>query len=91
METGQRIDRVSRLAALYLIPVSTVVGLKAGTDALNDGTLPLCFVLRYYATAVVLCAGFGYYFSRLFLSVFKPAVSACAFVFWFAAFCFLSP
>ncbi len=88
METGQRIDRVSRLAALYLIPVSTVVGLKAGTDALNDGTLPFWFVLRYYATAVVLCAGFGYYFSRLFLSVFKPAVSVCAFVFWFAAFCY---
>lgn len=36
METGQRINRVSRLSALYLTPVLIVAGLKMKTDALND-------------------------------------------------------
>ncbi len=88
METGQRISRVSRLSALYLTPVLIVVGLKIKTDALNDGTLSAGFIWRYYATAVVACAGFGYYFARLFSRFFKPAVCVSAFVFWAMAFCY---
>lgn len=77
-----------RLSALYLTPVLTVVGLKIKTDALNDGTLSDGFIWRYYATAVVACAGFGYYFARSFTRFFKPAVYASAFVFWAMAFCY---
>lgn len=88
METGQRINSALRLLTLYLIPVLIVTGLKIETDALNDGTLSLWFVARYYATAIIVCAGFGYYFARLTLPVFKPAVFASAFVFWAMAFCY---